>query len=395
MTDFLLVLNPGSTSIKFSVYLVEEDDQFAVEIEGEIEHIGEQAAFKVTDHNGQVQVQQELDMEEDLHHGTLIQFLLDFLHDYLDDGRLLAVGHRVVHGGTRYESPVVIDEPVLRELENLIPLAPLHQPQSLAIIDAIRTTLPTLPQIACFDTAFHRTQAKVEQLFAIPRRYIDEGIHRYGFHGLSYEYISKVMDGYNPALSSARVIVAHLGNGASLCAMQNGKSLATTMSFSPLDGLVMGTRCGSLDPGVLLYLLQHHHMTEHELEQMLYHESGLLGVSGISNDMRVLLESGDEYAKQAIDLFVHRLTREIGALAAVLGGLDALIFTAGIGQHSPDIRAAVCEQAAWLGVKIDNDANIAGDFCISRQDSSVSVWILHTDENRMIANHTLNLLKSN
>ena len=275
------------------------------------------------------------------------------------------------------------------ELENLVPLAPLHQPHNLATIRALLETMPSLPQVACFDTAFHRTQPPVAQRFAIPRRFADEGIRHYGFHGLSYEYIASVLPILEPTLADARIIVAHLGSGASLCALDKGRSIATTMGFSPLDGLVMGTRCGSIDPGVLLYLMDRHNMDARALEQLLYHQSGLLGVSGISNDMRTLLASDDPRAQEAIELFVYRVGREIGSLAAALGGLDALVFTGGIGEHSAVIRAKVCRQAAWLGLELDESANETGVSCISTLSSTVSAWVVPTDENLMIAHHTL------
>jgi acetate kinase len=249
--------------------------------------------------------------------------------------------------------------------------------------------MPSLLQVACFDTAFHRTQPAVAQRFAIPRRFADEGVRRYGFHGLSYEYIVSVLPGLDSTLADARIIVAHLGSGASLCALYNGRSIATTMSFSPLDGLVMGTRCGNIDPGVLLYLMDRHHMDARALEQLLYHQSGLLGVSDISNDMRTLLASDDPRAQEAIELFVYRVGREIGSLAAALGGLDALVFTGGIGEHSAEIRAKVCHQAAWLGLELDDSANEAGAIRISTPGSKLSTWVVSTDENLMIAHHTL------
>jgi len=274
-------------------------------------------------------------------------------------------------------------------LENLISLAPLHQPHNLAAMRALLEIMPTLPQVACFDTAFHRTQSDVAQRYALPRRFTDAGVRRYGFHGLSYEYIVSVLPELDATLAKARIIVAHLGNGASLCAIQNGRSIATTMGFSPLDGLVMGTRCGSLDPGVLLYLMDHYNMNARAMEQLLYYQSGLLGVSGISSDMRTLLASDDPQAKEAIDLFVYRVGREIGSLAAALGGLDALIFTGGIGEHAAGIRAKICRQAEWLGLELDDAANDAGAMGISTAGSKLSAWVVNADENLMIAHHTL------
>ncbi len=318
-----------------------------------------------------------------------INIILSWLWDYFGNGTLLAVGHRVVHGGQTYSAPVLIDATVLAKLETLIPLAPLHQPHNLATIRVLLESMPSLPQVACFDTAFHRTQPDVAQRFAIPRRFTHEGIRHYGFHGLSYEYIASILPTLEPTLADARIIIAHLGSGASLCALHKGRSIATTMGFSPLDGLVMGTRCGNIDPGVLIYLMDCHNMDARALEQLLYYESGLLGVSGISNDMRTLLASDDPRAQEAIELFVYRAGREIGSLASALGGLDAVIFTGGIGEHSAAIRAKVCRQAAWLGLELDDSANAATATRISKPDSRLSAWIVPTDENLMIAHHTL------
>jgi acetate kinase len=276
-------------------------------------------------------------------------------------------------------------------LEALVPLAPLHQPHNLSAIRAFQEIMPTLPQVACFDTAFHRAQPEIARRFALPRHFFDEGVRRYGFHGLSYEYIVSVLPTLDPALQDARIIVAHLGNGASLCAIHNGRSMATTMGFSPLDGLVMGTRSGNIDPGVLIYLMDHHDMDAHALEQLLYHESGLLGVSGISSDMRTLLASDDPRAQEAIELFVYRVGLEIGSMAAALGGLDALVFTAGIGEHSAVIREKVCHQSTWLGLELDGSSNEAGTTSISSSNSKISVWVVPTNENLVIAHHTMNL----
>jgi acetate kinase len=271
-------------------------------------------------------------------------------------------------------------------------LAPLHQPHSLAAIRAFKNILPGLPQVACFDTAFHHTQPDVAQRFALPRHFFEEGVRRYGFHGLSYEYIVSVLARLDSALANERIIVAHLGNGASLCAIHKGRSIATTMGFTPLDGLVMGSRCGSIDPGVLLYLMDHHNMDVQALEQLLYHESGLLGISGVSSDMRTLLSSDDPNAQEAIESFVYRIGREIGSLAAALGGIDALIFTGGIGEYSAIIRKKIGHQVAWLGLDFDESANEIGNSRVSSLKSKISVWVVPTDENLMIAQHTLQLV---
>ncbi len=367
MNKYLLVINAGSSSIKFAIYQKDSSsEELVADAAGQIEGIGSHPRFMVKKSSDDVLVDRELTVEEARNHMGAITIIRAWLKDYFANGTLLAVGHRVVHGGQHYSEPVLINATVLAELDTLIPLAPLHQPHNLATIRALLETMPSLPQVACFDTAFHRTQPDVAQRFAIPRRFAEEGVQHYGFHGLSYEYIASVLPAVEPTLADARIIVAHLGNGASLCALHNRRSIATTMGFSPLDGLVMGTRCGSIDPGVLLYLMDRHGMDKHALEQLLYHQSGLLGVSGISNDMRTLLASDDPRAQEAIGLFVYRAGREIGSLAAALGGLEALIFTAGIGEHSAVIRAKVCRQAAWLGLDLDDSANTAAAICISK-----------------------------
>lgn len=393
MNNYLLVINAGSSSIKFAVYQRDaSSSQLVADAAGQIEGIGNQPNFKVKNNHGVILVERKLSADEARDHTGAITIIRTWLQGYFAGGTLLAVGHRVVHGGQHYLAPVLIDARILKDLENLIPLAPLHQPHNLSAIRAFQEIMPTLPHVACFDTAFHRTQPAVAKHFALPRHFFDEGVRHYGFHGLSYEYIASVLPTLEPSLADARIIVAHLGNGASLCAIHNGRSIATTMGFTPLDGLVMGSRCGSIDPGVLLYLMDHYNMDVHALEQLLYHQSGLLGVSGISSDMRTLLASDDPCAKEAIELFVYRIGREIGSLAAALSGLDALVFTAGIGEHSAAIRAKVCHQAKWLGLELDDSANETGSKRISSSNSKISVWILPTDENLMIARHTLRLV---
>jgi acetate kinase len=395
MNHYLLVINAGSSSIKFAIYQQDASSTHLSEnAAGQIEGIGSQPVFTVNRTDGAVLVDRTLSVDETRDHTDAINTILSWLWAYLAEGTLLAVGHRVVHGGQRYSAPVLVDAAVLADLESLIPLAPLHQPQNLKAIRALLETMPWLPQVACFDTAFHRTQPEVAQCFAIPRRFADEGVRHYGFHGLSYEYIASVLPALEPSLADARIIVAHLGSGASLCALHKGRSIATTMGFSPLDGLVMGTRCGAIDPGVLLYLMDRHAMDARALEHLLYYQSGLLGVSGISSDMRTLLESDDPRAQEAVELFVYRAGREIGSLAAASGGLDALVFTGGIGEHSGLIRAQVCRQAAWLGLELDEAANAATATRISTLDSKLSAWIVPTDENRMIAHHTLRQVTS-
>jgi len=389
MNNYLLVINAGSSSIKFSIYQKAILSSLRLDATGQIDGIGSHAHFVVKDAQGQVLSDCPLSAEQANNHADAIIIIRSWLLEYIKGGILLAVGHRVVHGGQHYFTPILIDENILIDLENLIPLAPLHQPHNLAAMRALLEIMPTLPQVACFDTAFHRTQPDIAQHFALPRHITDAGVRRYGFHGLSYEYIVSILPDLDTSLVKARIIVAHLGNGASLCAIQSGRSIATTMGFSPLDGLIMGTRCGSLDPGVLLYLTNHYNMDAHALEQLLYYQSGLLGVSGISNDMHTLLDSDDPQAKEAVDLFVYRAGREIGSLVAALGGLDALIFTGGMGENSAKIRAKICHQAEWLGLKLDASANEAGALCISMSSSNLSAWVVNTDENMMIALHTL------
>ena len=309
------------------------------------------------------------------------------------DATLAGVGHRVVHGGLAFGAPVRIDAEVLAALKALEPLAPLHQPQSLAAIHSVTQLRPDLEQIACFDTGFHRTQAEVVTRFGLPRALHDRGVRRYGFHGLSYAYIAERLRALDPGLAAGRVIVAHLGSGASLCAMADGRSADTTMGFSPLDGLVMSTRCGSLDPGVPLYLQAHDGLTHDQLQDLLYLSSGLVGVSGMTGDMRALLQSGDPAAAEAVELFVHHAGREAAALSGVLGGLDGVVFTTGIGEHSAQVRALICERLAWLGLELDPTANAkGGEARISTPQSRVAAWVMPTDEERVIAVQTLSRL---
>jgi acetate kinase len=302
------------------------------------------------------------------------------------------VGHRVVHGGLRYTRPILVDDAILADLEEFNPLAPLHQPHNLAAIRVLRKRSADLRQVACFDTSFHATIPAVAQAFGLPRKFTEQGVRRYGFHGLSYEYISSVLPGVDPEAAKGRTVVAHLGNGASLCAMMSLKSAACTLGFTAVEGLVMGTRCGTLDPGVMLYLMDECGMNTRDLETLIYKESGLLGVSGISSDMRTLLESKDPHAAEAVELFVYRIGREIGSLAAALGGLDALVFTGGIGENAAPIRERVCRAAGWLGLALDEKANAGGGPRISREGSRVRAWVIPTDEELMIALHTRQVL---
>jgi len=388
----ILVVNAGSSSIKVALYEVQPVAVLDLVLQGQIEGIGTHPRLTAHDAAGGSLVDQAFPTTEVADHRGALAAIGVWLRGRLADLHPIAVGHRVVHGGASYARPVVIDTQVLEALERLVPLAPLHQPHHLAAMRAVAEALPDLPQVACFDTAFHRTQPAVAQAFAVPRRLADAGVRRYGFHGLSYEYVATALTALAPDVAGGRVIVAHLGNGASLCAMRGGQSVATTMGFTALDGLPMGTRCGAIDPGVLLYLMDQHRMDARALETLLYHESGLLGVSGISSDMRTLLASADPRAREAVDLFVYRIMRELGSLAATLGGLDALVFTGGIGEHAEVIRARVCQDAAWLGIQLDEQANRTGGPRLSTPDSPASAWVVRADENLSIARHTARLI---
>lgn len=390
--DALLVLNAGSSSLKFSVFLDEEPLRLL--LRGEFEELSTRPRF-VAHADGAIIG------ERDWAPGTQLGYTgaTDFLFAWGREGalgghRIAATGHRVVHGGMRFSGPTLVDAAALAELEALIPLAPLHQPHCVEAIRAVTRTAPAMPQVACFDTAFHRTQPPVAQAFALPRRYAEEGIRRYGFHGLSYEYIASTLPSRVPGAAEGRTVVAHLGNGASMCALLRGRSVATTMGLTALDGLMMGTRCGAIDPGVLLYLMDRHGMDARALERLLYEQSGLLGVSGESSDMRELLGGSSAAAAEALELFVYRIHRELGSLAAALHGLDAVVFTGGIGEHAAPIRERVCRAASWLGLELDGEANARGGPCITRPDSRVSAWVIPTDEEAMIALHTRRVLRS-
>jgi acetate kinase len=394
MAEAILVLNAGSSSIKFSVFALGEGDRLRLDAKGQVEGIGTRPRFVARDAAGAELRAESFALEGPEGHGQALRRLGHWLRERLADDRVLAVGHRVVHGGVDHARPVAIDDAVMARLERLVPLAPLHQPHNLAAIRAMQAQMPELLQVACFDTAFHRSHPELADWFALPRRLYDEGIRRYGFHGLSYEYIAHALAEVAPEIAGGRVVVAHLGSGASMCALEGGRSMDSTMGFTALDGLPMGTRCGALDPGVVLHLIRAHGMDADAIERLLYHDCGLEGVSGISNDMRDLLASEDPRAAQAIDLFVWRIARELGALAAVLGGLDGLVFTAGIGERSPAIRARVCARAAWLGIELDEEANRRGGPRLSAAGSKVSAWAIPTNEELMIARHTLAVLQS-
>lgn len=387
----VLTLNAGSSSIKFAVYAWGDCLPGAghpqPRFRGQIDGLGGPTRFKAQDAAGTVVAQQGWD--EPLSHAAAMEHLLGWLDVALAGQALRVCGHRVVHGGVQHALPALVSDALLDDLQALCPLAPLHQPHNLAPIRLLQATRPALPQVACFDTAFHRGQDEVVQRFALPRWITERGVRRYGFHGLSYEHIAGELPRVAPALAQGRVIVAHLGNGASLCALQGGRSLASTMGFSALDGLMMGTRCGTLDAAVVFYLLRELKMSPAEAEKLLYNDSGLKGVSGVSNDMRVLRERAHEPAvREALDLYVHRIAREVGSLCAVLGGLDGLVFTAGIGEHDAATRAEVMRACAWLGLELDEAANAAGGPLISR-GAGPQAWVVPTDEEAMIARHAV------
>ena len=391
MTDAILALNSGSSSIKFALYACQSGITDPSPIaEGEITGIGVAPELTIRDAGGGAKVKRELPAGSD--YETLFHMLLDWIEGHSSGVSLVAAGHRVVHGGVEFAAPILIREPVLAKLQALVPLAPLHQPHNLAAIGAVAAVAPALPQVACFDTGFHQTNAALATTFALPRALTSDGVRRYGFHGLSYEYIAEALPRHAGAAAEGRTIVAHLGHGASMCAMRQRRSVATTMGFTALDGLPMGSRCGALDPGVILFLMKEKGMSYEGLSDLLYHRSGLLGVSGISDDMRDLLASAAAEAKEAVALFVYRIGRELGSLAAALGGLEVLVFTGGIGEHAAPVRAAACQNAAWLGIELDPAANEAGRTRISTPESRVPVFVIPTDENLMIARHTLSVL---
>ncbi len=382
----ILIINSGSSSLKFALYGQTQPPQPLYR--GSVTAIGSTGRFHVGVPEGHAVHDQVIAVSD---HEQALNVLLEWLNKQADSFDLIAAGHRIVHGGERFGDAAAITDEVMAYLDTLVPLAPNHQPNGLQAVAALRGLRPDLPQVACFDTAFHRTRPAVEQHFALPERPELKGILRYGFHGLSYEYIATVLPQYLGEQAEGKIIVMHLGNGASLCAMHKRRSVATTMTFTPLDGIPMGTRCGSLDPGVVLYLLRQG-MQPDELTQLLYFESGLLGVSGVSGDMVTLLDQNTSQTQKAIEQFTHYTVRAIGSLAATLEGLDAIVFTAGIGEHAAPIRAAIARRCAWLGLDLDEEANSLARDCISRPGSRVQAWIIPTDEERMIAEHTVRLL---
>ena len=389
MDDYALVLNAGSSSLKFSVFQRPPGEAWRLEARGQIEGIGVSPRLTVKDSNNEILANQDVDVRDGR---AAVAALAAWLKSNYGGSRVLGIGHRVVHGGSRFKAPTVLSPEVLEQLRELIPLAPLHQPYNLAAIEAAMNRLPDVPQVACFDTSFHRGQPPVAELIPLPRDLRQAGLQRYGFHGLSYEYIASVLPQVAPKIAHGRVIVAHLGSGASLCALRDGKSVDSTLGFTALDGLCMGTRPGALDPGVVLHLFQGLNLTAKQVETLLYKQSGLLGISGISNDMRDLLGRTEPDAQLAVEYFVYRAAKEIGALAAVLGGIDGLVFTAGIGENSPEIRQRICDASAWLGVELNESANRDREAEISNSRSKVSVWVIPTNEELMIARHTGSLL---
>jgi acetate kinase len=387
MPDVIAVVNAGSSSIKFAIFVV-RDDHEEVLVRSQAEGIYTAPRFIAKDGKGKVLSEKSWPEGTKLGHDGAIDHLFAYVRSEFTGYNLLGVGHRVVHGGLDYTQPVRLTPEVLAKLEKLIPLVPLHQPHNLTTIRILLERRPELPQIACFDTSFHRTNPRISQLFALPLEYADAGVIRYGFHGLSYEYIASVLPQFDARAASGKTVALHLGNGASMCAMENCRSVTSTMEFSSFVGLPMGTRSGAIDAGVLLYLMEGRGMDMRAIEKLVYTQSGLLGVSGISSDMRVLLSSGEPRAKLAVDLFLYRIRREMGSLVAAIGGLDAVVFTGGIGENSDQIRERVCRDAAWLGVELDADANAKGGPCISAPGSRVKAWVIPTNEELMIARHT-------
>jgi acetate kinase len=385
----IAVLNAGSSSVKFALY--EAGDNGALLFRGQVEQLGLAPRMKVVDGKGET-VSRRKWTNDQLDHRRATEEILKLGRELLAGRPVLGIGHRVVHGGTRFDAPARIDAEVLNYLATLVPLAPLHQPHNLAPIEAIAEAAPQLPQVACFDTAFHRSQPALAQHFALPHDLTTEGVRRYGFHGLSYDYIVHQLAETMPTLARGRLVIAHLGNGASLCAVADGKSVASTMGFTALDGLMMGTRTGALDPGVLLYLMMERRMSAKDIEDLLYRKSGLLGVSGISSDMRTLRQSSEPEAAEAIALFVYRIVREIGSMAAALGGVDGLVFTAGIGENDAATRSEVAAGCRWLGLALDEERNKRGETRIHADGSRLTAWVVPTDEERMIARYTGRML---
>ncbi|MBF0425948.1 MAG: acetate/propionate family kinase [Magnetococcales bacterium] len=383
----ILVINAGSSSLKFTVF-VNDGPEPRQTLHGQIERITTRPRFDAHGPGGTLDKELDLGTERS-GHAACLAFLLDWLKGHTT---IHAAGHRVVHGGTHFRQPVRVTSEILDDLATLTPLAPLHQPHNLAAIRALEGIYPGLPQVACFDTAFHANKPPVASVFPLPKELTATGVRRYGFHGLSYEYIARVLPRVAPEIAEGRVVVAHLGSGASMCAMRRGQGIETTMGLSTVDGLIMGTRCGSIDPGVIMFLAQERGLSLEEIREILYNRSGLKGVSGISNDMRELLKSSDPDATLAVDLFVYRIRQQVGALAAALEGIDGLVLTAGIGEHAPIIRQRIITASTWMGMHLDPVANNAGGPRLTTADSPVSAWMIPTNEEMMIAIHTRDLL---
>ena len=389
MTECIAVVNAGSSSVKFGIYDTEGDEPLL--LKGQVEQIGVSPTLIAENADGKELASRKWS-PQGFAHAEAMKAITETTRELLPSWTVKGVGHRVVHGGTSFAEPIEITPAIVAELEKLIPLAPLHQPHNLAPIKAIAAGVPVMRQVACFDTGFHQSQPPLAVTYALPRELTQSGIRRYGFHGLSYEFVSTRLRVVAPEHADKRIIIAHLGNGASLCAMHKGRSVATTMGFTAVEGLAMGTRCGSIDPGVLIYLMDEKGMDARAIEALVYKKSGLLGVSGISSDMRTLRASGEPQAREAIDLFVYRIIREIGSLAAALGGLDGLVFTGGIGQRDPKTRSEVVAGCEWLGAVLDEDANEDHEQRIDSALSRLPVWVLPTDEERVICRHTAALL---
>lgn len=387
-TNQIVVINSGSSSIKFAAY--EFNSALGKSLHGSVENIQAAPTLKIFDANDAIIKEDKFN--SDAGYAFFFDLLLSSFASNRFNYVVSAVGHRVAHGGPQYTAPVLITNKIIQDLKEFIPFTPLHQPYNLEAIESIQSSYPNLPQVACFDTAFHRTHPDVADYFGLPRDLTDAGVRRYGFHGLSYEYIMHKIREMDESKYHKRIIVAHLGNGASMCAIKQGKAIDTTMGFTALDGLVMGTRCGSLDPGVLLYLMQHKKMTYQGIQEMLYKKSGLLGVSGISSNMKILLQDATKPAKEAVELFVYRIRRELGALTEVLGGLDILIFTGGIGEHAWQVRERVCADNEWLGIKMNPTLNKNNQTSISDATSNVEVLVIPTNEEWMIARQTYDLI---
>jgi acetate kinase len=390
MDGYILVVNAGSSSLKFSVFRRRASAAMTLDVRGSIDGIGTAPRLSVRDGTGGRIADDTVDPGGDA--SGALEAVAGWLRAYYSGARVLGVGHRVVHGGPQHARPTIVTPAVVEDLRALVPLAPLHQPYNLAAIEAVAETLRDVPQVACFDTSFHRGWPAVADVVPLPRDLVRDGVQRYGFHGLSYEYVASVLPDVAPEIAKGRVIVAHLGSGASLCAMRAGRSVDCTFGFTALDGLCMGTRPGAIDPGIILHLMQHRQLSPADLETILYRQSGLLGISGISNDMRVLLKSREPAARLAVEYFVYRAMKEIGALGAVLGGVDGLVFTAGIGEHAAEIRRRIGEASAWLGIEVDDDANRRHGPRISRAGSRASAWVIPTNEELVIARHTAALL---